>query len=90
MTHDIQLASQPWCTAVGRLSGIARVLLEELLLVLKCRSDRFGLIDVALATVYNGYVAKTQGNDSACENVDDVGSLVPIMSGSKSQFAART
>ena len=38
------------------------------------------VVDIALATVDDGNVSKTQRNDPAGKNVDDVGALVPTRS----------
>lgn len=50
---------------------------EESLLVLQSGSDGFGLIDIPLTSVHYGDVSEPKRNDSACQDVNDVCSLIP-------------
>lgn len=52
------------------------MVLKEPLLVLQGRCDRLGLVDVSLTSVDDRDVAETEGDDSASENIDNVGSLI--------------
>jgi hypothetical protein len=54
------------------------VVLEEVSFVLESRSDTLGLVDISLTSIDNGNIAQSQGDNSSGQNVDNVGSLVPI------------
>ena len=75
-THDVELSSEPWGTAVLSFTRVRRMGLKELLLVLQCSCDRLGLVDIPLSSVDDRDVTQPKGDDSTSENVDDIGSLV--------------
>lgn len=76
-THDIEALGEVGSSAVRRLAPVAGVILEEFLLVLQRRRNRSLVVDIALTTIDDGNVSEAERDDPACENVDDVRSLVP-------------
>jgi hypothetical protein len=54
------------------------MVLEEVTLSIECNADRFVNLNIPLPSVNNWDVAKSQRDDSSCQNVYNVGSLVPV------------
>lgn len=52
------------------------MVLEEPLLVLQGSGDRLGLVNVPLTSVDDRDIAETEGDNSASENIDNIGSLI--------------
>lgn len=84
-THSVQLPSQEWSSTVLSLVLVTLVSLEENSLVLQRSRDGLLLLDISLTSVHDGDVSETKRDDSTGENVDDVGSLVPIHKRTKEQ-----
>ena len=55
------------------------MVLEELALILERSDDRLVRVNVALTTVDDGNIAKTEGDDTASEDVHNVSSGVPAI-----------
>jgi len=55
------------------------MILEELSLCLKGSCDGFVGLDIALASVHDWHVSKSQGDDSSSQNVDNISALVPTI-----------
>lgn len=51
--------------------------LEEIAFCFQSGIDRFGSIDIPLSAVHDWYVTKSERNDAACKNVDDIRPLIP-------------
>ena len=54
------------------------MVLEEVALGIECNADRFVDLNIPLPSVNNWNVAKSQRDDSSSQNVDNIGSLVPV------------
>ena len=76
-TDDIQSSSKVGRSAIACFALVARMILEEVLLVLESLRDRSLVVDISLTTIDDGNVTQSQRNDSTSENVDDVSSLIP-------------
>ena len=54
------------------------MILEEVALSIECNANRFVALNISLPSVNNWDVAKPQWDDSSCQNIYNVGSLVPV------------
>lgn len=74
---------EPLCqegrAAVLGFGLVGRMGLEELALCFQRCGDRFRSLDVALPTVHDGNVAKAEGDDTASEDIDNVGARIPTV-----------
>lgn len=55
------------------------MILKEVSLIVECTRDGLAGLDISLPSVDYGNVAKAEGNDAPCQNVDDVGAYVPVI-----------
>ena len=54
------------------------MVLEEIALSIKCNADGFVDFNISLPSVNDWDVAKSQRDNSSRQNIDNIGSLVPV------------
>ncbi|KAH3667130.1 hypothetical protein OGAPHI_002779 [Ogataea philodendri] len=74
--NGVQLLGQVWRTAVVSLAAIGWVVLEESSFVVQSLSDGLVVLNILLSSINDRDVSGPQWDDSACQNVNNVGSLV--------------
>ena len=77
LAYEIKLSSQEGCSAVLRFAPVRLVVLEKVLLVVQSICDRLLRVNVPLSSIDDRDVAQTKGNDTAGQDIDDIGTLVP-------------
>lgn len=75
--YHVEFACKERRSAVLALPFVRRMRLEEIAFMVECRRNGLRLVNIPLTAVNNWDIAQTEGDDSAGENVDDVGALVP-------------
>ena len=78
-THHVQLPGEERGATELGLGLVRSMVLEKFALVLECGGDGLVGFDIALTTVDDWDIPQTEGNNTTCENVDNIGSLVPII-----------
>jgi len=76
--YQVKLSCQVRSTAVLSLALVCGVILEEGALSIQGAADRLFGVDVTLTAVNNRDVAETKGNNAASQNIDDIGTSIPM------------
>lgn len=77
IAHHIELPCKERSATELSFALVGRMIFKELSFMFECLADGLICFNVALATVDDGNVTQTKGNDATSENIDNVRSNIP-------------
>ena len=77
IAHHVELPCKEGSATELSFALVGRMIFKELSFILECLADGLVCFNVALATVDDGNVTQTKGNDATGENIDNVRSNIP-------------
>ena len=77
IAHHVELPCKERSATELSFALVGRMIFKELSFMFECLADGLVRFNVALATVDDGNVTQTKGNDATGENIDNIRSNIP-------------